>query len=276
MTEFTKTKIHFTLALLGTLFALHPFVEKIADRGFWYGFEDWKVELKVFYVYALIAGLLAFTVYCYALAFLSEKPTAWSERVGNYSYALAVMVLPFYGGLWLADLLAREMEHTELRWAVRLAPFVPLALGGVWLLVNAVVALWLRKRLGDQDRTAKIERLANEEIAALNRAPELFETKHWDLAVIESWKALEARLRRALLLKGYRNPGETPEEVIDNALRAGLIAGPARPQLQELRKHWHVAIGTEPLSREAAEASLKATRDILSTIPIADPRKTAA
>ena len=36
MTEFTKMKITFALALLGTLFALHPFLDRYPDRGFVY------------------------------------------------------------------------------------------------------------------------------------------------------------------------------------------------------------------------------------------------
>ena len=57
MTDFTKAKISFALALLGTLFALHPFVEKYADVGFDY--EGYN--LKIFYAFALTAGLLAFS-----------------------------------------------------------------------------------------------------------------------------------------------------------------------------------------------------------------------
>ena len=36
MTEFTKLKISFALALMGTLFALHPFLDRFADWGFLY------------------------------------------------------------------------------------------------------------------------------------------------------------------------------------------------------------------------------------------------
>jgi hypothetical protein len=36
MTEFTKTKIHFVLALLASLFALHPFLARFEDSGFLY------------------------------------------------------------------------------------------------------------------------------------------------------------------------------------------------------------------------------------------------
>ena len=112
LTEFTKTKMHFALALLGTLFALHPFLEKqqFADLGFDY----LGVKLKVFYVYALVAGLLAFTVYCYAVALLRERADSLLERLGNYAYAVAVLVVPVYGGLYGSTWLAERFQQEYL------------------------------------------------------------------------------------------------------------------------------------------------------------------
>src|SRR6266849_733390 len=102
MTDFTKTKTHFALALLGTLFALHPFFTRFENTGFLYlGYE-----LRLADVYALIAGLLALAVYCYGLGLISERSHSWLEKLGNYSYALAIMVLPLYGGVYLSSLLA--------------------------------------------------------------------------------------------------------------------------------------------------------------------------
>jgi hypothetical protein len=274
MTEFTKTKMHFTLALLATLFALHPVIDKVGDRGFWYGIEDHQVWLENDYVYGVLAGLLGLTVYCFALSMRSEQRKAWTEKVGNYAYGLAAIVLPLYGGLAVASWLGEELEETGWSWAVKIAPMVPLALGGFWLLVSQVLVLWLRRRLSDQDRKAKIEHLAQQEMAALNRAPEMFDSDHYDLSVIEAWKALEARLRRSLLLHGYSNPGEKSEAVIHAATRAGILAPSALGAVEELRRQWHIAVGTEPLSREAADKTLKTTRDLLATIPVADPKKT--
>jgi HEPN domain-containing protein len=266
MTDFTKTKMHFALALLGTLFALHPFVEKVED----WGFEYLGYYLKVFYVYALIAGLLALTVYCFALALLSERPSSWAERTGNYAYGLAAMVLPLYGALYLTSLLGAELKELseEWAWAARAAQVVPLALGVVWFLASWLVAWRLRRRLSEQDRSAKIRQLAEQEITALDRAPELFDSRHYDLSVIEAWKAIEARLRRVLLLHRINVSGENPQEMIDKASRRGLIHEKVRGQLQELRRQWKIAVGTEPLTREAAESALRAARDILSTIPV--------
>jgi hypothetical protein len=269
MTEFTKTKMHFTLALLGTLFAIHPFLQDVEDQGF----EYLGIDLKIFYVYALLGGLLAFTVYCYALSLRSEKPTSWPERIGNFCYSLAAMVLPLYGGLYLVHLLSEQLADRD--WAQAIKNYVPAAGGGLWLLIWIFMAWRLRNHLSDQDRRTKLNQLGEQEIAALNRSPEMFDGNHFDLSVIEAWKAVEARLRRALLLHGVANPGDTPQALINAARRAGLLRDPADKLLHELLQAWRVAIGTEPLSRQAAESALKSARDVLAIIPVHDPSRPA-
>jgi predicted permease len=269
MTDFTKTKMHFALALLGTLFALHPLLDPIKELGFRY----LDYDLKILYVYALISGLLAFTAYCYAMALLSERPASRVERLGNYTYAVAIGILPLYGGLYLSSLLADLVGESHLAWA---APMVALGLGVLWLAAGWFMAWRVRRRLGERDRTAKIEQLVGHELEALNRAQELFGLEHYDLAVIEAWKAIEARLRRVLLLRGISRRADTPQAMIAAATRAGILRAANLELLQELRKQWNVAISTEPLTKQAADAALSAARHILATIPIDDPRRPAS
>jgi hypothetical protein len=266
MTDFTKTKTHFALALLGSLFALHPFLDRFEDKAFLYlGYE-----LKVFYAYALIAGFLALAVYCYGLALLSERPHSWLEKLGNYCYALAIMVLPLYGGLYLSSLLADRLGQSHWAWAT---PAVALGLGAAWLVLSQVLAWLLRKRLGRQDRTARIEQLARTEMESLNRARELFAQDHYDLSVIETWRALEARLRRVLLSRTLSPAKSNPEALIRAAKRAGILGEPALRLLQDVEQQWRIAISTEPLSQEAAQNALDAARQILATIPLYDLRQ---
>lgn len=279
MTEFTKTKMHFALALLGTLFALHPFLEKIEDAGFTYFKGDINnvhvnIYLKHFYVYALIAGLLALAVYFYAVALLSERPSARAERVGNYLYAFAIIVLPLYGALYLSSLIAQRLEGSRFELAVRAAPFVAVGLAVLWLALSWLFAWRLRRRLGEQDRTAKMQNLAAQEIDALGRAREMFASHHYDLSVIEAWKAIEARLRRVLLRRGVGGRAHTTEAMLRAATKAGLLEKRPQELLHHLREQWNVAVGTDPLTRDAAESALAAARDILATIAVEPPGKT--
>jgi HEPN domain-containing protein len=276
MTEFTKTKIHFALALLGTLFAIHPYVAQWMHEGFVY--LDFRLE--VIHAYALTGGLLALTVYFYATALLSERTSTSAERVGNYLYAIGILVFPLYGVFYLSSLFENWLLDSRLleRWvpAERLAgmgPMAALALGIFWIAAWQLIAWRLRRRLGDQDHTAKIKQLAEEEIAALNQAREMAQSSHYDLAVIQAWKALEARLRQALLGRGIALGGADARTMIAKATRAGILTGKNREQVEELRRQWNVAVSTDPLTREAAEKALDAAREILSTIAVANAGK---
>jgi hypothetical protein len=271
MTDFTKTKTHFALAFLGTLFALHPFLQAVEDKGFLYLGYD----LKLFYVYGLLAGLLALSVYCYGLALVSERPHSWLEKLGNYTYALAVMVLPLYGGLYLASLLAEQLNQSHLAWA---APTVALGLGVGWFVLSQLLAWMLRGRLGAQDRAAKTEQLARLEVASVNHAKELFESEHYDLSVMEVWRAVEARLQRVLLGRGKTLGKMDPETLVYTAKRAGFLSEPVMGLLQQLRRQLSVAMSTEPITREAADTALTAARHILASIALddsADPSNVA-
>jgi HEPN domain-containing protein len=268
MTDFTKTKISFALALLGTLFALHPFLDKYAD----WSFDYLTYPLKLSYPFILTAGLLATTVYCYGLALVSERVHGLLERLGNYTYAVAVMIGPLYAGLYGASELAKMFESTHLQWA---APGVAIGVGVGWLVLSQVVAWLFRGRLSEEDIAAKVRQWADQEMAALNRARDMFASQHYDLSVIEAWRAIEARLRRVLLAKGIRSGGETPQQMIDAALRAKVVPEKSIELLHELRKQWNVAVSFDPLSRDAADAALNAARNILATISVGESPKAA-
>ena len=208
MTEFTKLKISYALALLGTLFALHPFLDRFADRGFLYLGYD----LKIFYAYSLTAGLLSLCVYLYAVTLLNDRPHSWCERTGNSTYALAILVVPIYAGLFLSAMLADQVAVSHVAWA---APAVAVGLGFGWVALSQLVAWRIRRRLGEQDRASRMAQLARQEVESLNQARELFDGQHYDLSVVEAWRALEARLRQVLLepadrREGRRSPGRHP------------------------------------------------------------------
>jgi HEPN domain-containing protein len=260
MTEFTKMKISFALALLGTLFALHPFIDPYDDRGFLYLGYNLKIE----YAYALTAALLSLCVYLYAMTLLGERPHSRIERLGNAVYALAVLIGPIYLGLFLAATLADRVAVSHVAWA---APAVAAGLGIGWVVLSQVVAWRIKHRLGERDRKAKMEQLARHEHEALNRARELFEGQHYDLSVVEAYRALEARLRQALLARHVVPRGEGPERVLHAAIRRGILHEPTLGLVEELRRHWNVAVSAEPLSREAAVSALSAVRHVLAVLP---------
>ncbi len=258
MNDFKKAKITFALALLGTLFTLHRVVEN-ADYQAATTFTTYLgYEVNIVHAYLLLAGLLALTVYFYAIGFMTEHPTAWVEKLGNLIYALAIMVVPMYGVLYLSSFLAETLGRFDLYW------IVPLGALGLGVIIGGLFL----KRLGEKDRSAKVAHWADLEISSLYRARALFEGGHYDLAVMEAWKAIDARLNRVLTARGLTPPVNNPAAMIDKSIRAGILRETARPQLNELRQHWAVAVSHQPLKQQDAEAALNIARDILAAIPL--------
>ncbi len=269
MAEFTKIKIGFALALLGTLFALHPLLDRSPGLGFLYlGYR-----LEVVHAYALTSGLLGLCVYLYAVTLLNDHPHSWSERAGNAAYSLAILVLPIYGGLFLSAALAERVALSHVAWA---APAVAIGLGSGWVILSQVVAWRIRRRLGERDRISKMGQLARQEAESLAQANDLFAGDHYDLCVVEAWRALESRLRQALLSRRIAPRSDDPQAVIRAATRRGILKEPTLGLVAELKRHWSVAVSTDPLSREAAVESLGAVRYILSILPAKEPASQAA
>jgi HEPN domain-containing protein len=276
MTEFTKTKIHFALALLGTLFAVHPYIEQWKDEGFLLPEMVAKdVKLKVEYAYAFCGGLLALAVYFYATSLMTEHVSSRSERLGNFLYAVGILIFPLYGLLWLSylgeqqliewDLVKNNIPAVPLK---KIGDWVPVGVAVFWLLTWQFFAWRVRRRLGGHDQSAKVEQLANQELAALNQVRDMETGQNYDLAVIQAWKALEARLSQALLRRGIATTATDAQSLLDAAAKAGIITGKNREQIEELRQQWNVAVSTQPISREAAEKALAVAREILSTIAL--------
>jgi len=262
LTEFTKTKISFMLALLGMLFALHPVLDPFLGAGY----EYLGIHLRVYHAYTLTAGLLSLGVYFYGIALLTERPHSWLERLGNSAYALAIIVPPLFGGLYFSSLMAHAMDQSHLAWA---APTVALVLGIGWLVLSQLAALLFRRSLGEQDRQAKIEQLTKQEVSLLSRSQELFAGSHYDLSVVEAFKALDARLRRVCLIRKM-NVGdrESLQALVRRALRKGILEAPGAELFAELERAWRVAMSSTPLPREEAERALGALNHLLAVIPL--------
>jgi HEPN domain-containing protein len=262
LTEFTKTKISFMLALLGMLFALHPVLNPFLE----YGYDYLGVFIKVFYAYTLTACLLSLGVYFYGVALMTEQPHSWLERLGNSAYALAIIVPPLFGGLYISSLLAHEMDQSHLAWA---APTVAASLGVCWLVLSQLAAWLFRHRLGEQDRQAKVEQLTKLEVALLERARSLFDNGHYDLSIIESAKALESRLRRVFLIRKMSvGDRETLERLARRAMRKGILREPGIELFNDLERDCRIAMSSEPLPKEAAIHALSGIRHLLAIIPL--------
>jgi HEPN domain-containing protein len=261
MSDFARNKIGFALALLGTLFALKPYIDREDQLPPQLIFDYLGVHFSPLYAFGLAAALLSLSVYCYAMILVSERTSGWLGWVGNLAYAIAVMVLPLYGGFVVAHLLADYLKQPHLHWV---APTVAVLFGLLWL----GLAWGVGERLTSKDRLTSITQLRDQELVYLQRAREMFDGKHYDLAVIEAWRALESRLQSILLARGIATGKRSPLQLIELAYRKGLINDQGMQMIQELRRQWNIAIGVVPLTREAAESALAAARNLLASIAL--------
>ena len=84
-TDFTKNKMHFTIGLLATLFALHPFFPTFDQISFAY----MGLDVPLSWAFMAIGVLLASAVYFYAIDLTSENPSPLGQRFGNYFWLFA-------------------------------------------------------------------------------------------------------------------------------------------------------------------------------------------
>jgi hypothetical protein len=259
-TEFTKAKVHFTLALLGALFALHPFYDKFNEISFAYMGNDIPVSYALMAVGVFLAG----AVYFYATELMTDHPSPLSQRLGNYLYALAVMTVPFYGGMWGSTLVENYLIDKGIfaEYGIN-TPVITISILVGWLLVWQGGGILLRRYLTKRDWVSKIDMLTDKEMNALKRGRELMDAGHADAAIVQFHKAVMARLKMACLKQGYFS-----DRTVNNAMRARIIHAQNKPFLDIVQKHFAVAESTTPVEEGAVNETSVATKKLLATIAV--------
>jgi hypothetical protein len=260
-TDFTKNKMHFTIALLATLFALHPFFPTFDQISFAY----MGLDVPLSWAFMAIGVLLASAVYCYATDLTSEHPSPLGQRFGNYFYAMALMTVPFYGGMWATTLLEDYLIRQDVFETIHVqTPVITIGILVVWLIIWQVGGFWIRKYLAKKDWTSRIEQLTDREMDALKRAKELMEAEHADLAIIQFHKAVLARLKMATMKRGYFES----HRVFVNAKKCGVINEKTEPLLEVIRNNNAIACSTTPVGMKAAVETADAVRSLLATVSV--------
>src|SRR5579862_7584039 len=128
-TDFTKVKMHFTIGLMAALFALHPFFPQFDNLRFVY----MGTTVPLSWALMAIGVCLACAVYFYATDLMSEQPSALSQRLGNWFYSMAVMMVPFYLGLYITTLLETYLINHEVFELNINTPAITLGVLAVWI-----------------------------------------------------------------------------------------------------------------------------------------------
>ena len=214
MSNFAKTKVGFALALVGLLYVIHPLVLKHGEAGF--SFFGSVLEFQVIY-YTMIA-LLGCAVYFFAVDYITEAPIGNAHRLGNYFYAMSLLFPPVFAFSWLSLKVAEGIVWvSDSQMAGEVSKLVFTLLAGVG---GLLVALLISRRMNTRDRSECVQELALQAKVHLERAEELIEAGHNDLAALEGFRSVESALQRAPARRSCRSrarsktygaarPGET-------------------------------------------------------------------
>ena len=258
--EFVKNKMHFTIGLLAALFALHPFFPRLDEVHFSY----MNFDIPLSSAFVCMGLLLASAVYFYATDLMNEQPSALSQRLGNYLYALAIMTIPFYLGMYASVLVENFLiQHQAWAEGAIQTPVITVGLLAFWLVVWQLSSFLFRRYLSKKDWISRIDQLVDREMDALKRAKDLTDQSHFDLAVIQFHKAVLTRLQMACMKRGvFRG------RAIANAKKAGIINKTNKGWLDTILRHYAVAESPQPVEPGAAAETAEATKQLLATIPV--------
>lgn len=261
MSDFSKAKVGFALALAGVLFAIHPIITE--HRGAGFSFPWFVLEFRI--IYYLLFALLGTSVYFFALEFLTLRPQGAAHRIGNLLYAAALLIPPAFVMIWLAVQVGEGVVWISDSDAAGEISMVAICIvsGAAGLLVIHLVSRVMNLR----DREASIDQLSIRESRHLHRAEEMHGARHYDLAAIEAFRAIETALHRALIDRDVRVGAPRARELIPAAARAGIIPEECVGLLHEVRVARNRAVhATDPIALHDAEWLLDTTRKIIASI----------
>lgn len=269
MNDSAKEKIVFALSLLATLFTIQPVLDAVKTAGF----DMFHLRISLQHLYYAVAVLLSMSVYCYALNFITDRFFLLAQKIGNFFYALSLVLPPLYFLLWgILNLIALVVPAFKTTVFAVIAQSLFGAIVGVAAnLISALVA----KRLSRRDRQSKANALTSDEANHVQRAHQMLEAGHFDLSVLESYRAVEAALKRLLVEKQISVPLRGPLDIANWAKKKELLPAPAHQELDLLRRYRNDAVHTEtPVSRDRAETAFQTAKSLLSMLDRAESKTT--
>lgn len=239
MTDLSKIKVPFALALLAAMFAVTPIIQQHGGKFF----QVFSYNVTLNLIYLVFCAALGCSVYFYAIGLLGEKPIfEWSNKIGHIAYALALVTPPFFSLLYIASVIAVQIsEIMKAPWFSKVLEFGSSALVAVLASIAANLIFNIFK---DRDTKAKITQLEAQENYLLSRAKQLLNEGYYDLSVTESWKAIEIGLAKTLELVGIRRPASIIS-TFEIAIKNKLMTKQQIEELSTIRKIRNEAVHSE-------------------------------
>jgi HEPN domain-containing protein len=257
MNEFAKHKIAFAVAFLAALFSISPLIKEVGERGFHF----FGIFLSINYLYYAAACIFTLSVYAFGIQFLTEKGINWAAKAGNAFYALALTTPVIYLALFIS---AKTLEVLGKNLSILVINVITGVIGALLGALGTMFIYIFQRRLAEREKNATTEQLSKEETLFMKRAQELIRSKHYDLAVVEAFKAIEVSAKKVLFEQGrYFQPNKWLSTISNSEiLPKELIQG-----LNRIREVRNVAAhGVEPVSSETAKEIIPLAARIVATL----------
>jgi hypothetical protein len=261
MDDFAKTKTAFAAGLLALLFTAWPVLQDTLGSSF----RLFGLELTLKAVYATVTIALSISVYATGLRLLTQTALRSLEFVANATYALALVIPPAVGVLFViataADLVAPIVDPPG---TIDLLTNIASVIAGAVSTLAFVRTTRTFQRRAVESQVALLEKHETTEFA---RAEELSRNEHYDLAVIDAYKSLESAAKKRLLAIGKLHFGPRVESPLKAAVRTGLIPSELQADLQFVQARRNMAAhSVEPTSKSDAESVLARSGRILAAL----------
>lgn len=259
MNEFAKTKIAFTVGLLATLYTLNPLITKeIGEIGFTIVSFDINTEL----VYYIMLGLLAFAVYFYSVQFISERKIKYVQEAGDVFYAIALSLPPaFILLITLNKLIIPLVKNESLEWL----------LSGLFSALSSILAGYtttiLKRKMSSKQKRNDAKQEENLSFNYLIRAKQLFDDNYFDMAILETFKAIDSAIKKTLLLRNINVDERTPFQTINKAREYGILSDSDVNTINEIRNTRNmIAHTSKKISQEDAQKLITEGENIITNI----------
>lgn len=262
MTEFSKIKIPFALALLAAMFAINPLLNKYGEISY----LIFEIPISLNFIYLVFCSLLGASVYFYAIGLVGEKAIfEMSNTIGHVTYALALIAPPLFIILYPVSLAASLI--VKFTQSPLFSKVIEYALSAFIGIVASLISNFIFKTFSRRDKAEKVEKLTYQENQLLARAKELFEQGYFDLAVTESWKAIEISLNKAFLRIGEQHYPKSIRSLLELATQRNILRKHQTDEVKMLLKVRNEAVHTEKhIDQQEASTALNISEKIIASL----------
>jgi hypothetical protein len=262
VTELTKNKIAFAVGLLAVLFTLTPLLSDLGGVGF----SFLELHLSVRGLYWFLSSTLGLSAYCYGFQFILPN-RRFPTVLGDIFYVTGLVAPLLFLGLFLIalliDILAPLLRND------RVLSVLQFVMGVATGVASAFAAYRARQTLDLRQRQAERSTSSSQEAAFLLKATALHKDGHFDLAVIEAFRALEVAARAQY---GVIGSGRQRSEWFGRVLND--LPSALRSPLERVRAvRNNAAHAVEPISDADAQEALRVIGKAVALLANIDPNQ---